>query len=478
VRIWAYVAQRDDWLAQPVEMAARARALEDRLSDALHGALRQRFVDRRTSALLRQAGDQHALLAVDVDAAGNVTVDGYKIGTLKGFRFAVDPLARANEKRLLLAAAERRLGAHLNEMAQALLAVDDKAFSFASPPGGDAQIIWNGHPVATLKAGQRLLAPDMVLDAGLSGLAPEIQQGVRERLGVWIKGQFDRHIPALLKMEAGATDPELPPSVRAVLAQLADAGGIMPRTQLDEALGQVAKEDRAHLRKAGVVIGVMDLYHPGLMKPAAAQWRMALLSLKRAKPLIALPAAGAVLLPASEELDEIGAGIAGFRKLGESWLRLDMAERLARGAHEAIAAGKRYGADDPTIVSIGLNEASFLDLMRQAGFRPVADAAEGAPNWQFRGRPKQRPPRPEGEQRRRRPQGGRAQQGDRPERQGRPDRPKGDRPPRDDKRPDRKPDRKPRPQDRDHDRGPREPRQIVATGKALAGLGALFGREE
>ncbi|MGF7170789.1 ATP-dependent RNA helicase SUPV3L1/SUV3 [Sphingobium xanthum] len=486
VRIWAYVAQRDDWLAQPAEMAARAHALEERLSDALHGALRQRFVDRRTSALLRQAGDQHALLAVDVDSTGNVTVDGYKIGTLKGFRFAVDPLARANEKRLLLAAAERRLGAHLNEMAQALLAVDDKAFSFASPPGGDAQIIWNGHPVATLKAGQRLLAPELVLDAGLSGLAPEIQQGVRERLGVWIRGQFDRHVPALLKMEAGATDPALPPSVRAVLAQLADAGGIMPRTQLDEALGQVAKEDRAHLRRAGVVIGVMDLYHPGLMKPAAAQWRMALLSLKRAKPLVALPAAGAVLLPASEELDEIGAGIAGFRKLGESWLRLDMAERLARGAHEAIAAGKPYGADDATIVSIGLNEASFLDLMRQAGFRPVADAAEGAPNWQFRGRPKQRPPRPEGEQRRRRPQGDRAQQGDRPprgdrpERQGRPDRPKGDRPPRDDKRPDRKADRKPRPQDRDRDRdrGPREPRQIVATGKALAGLGALFGREE
>jgi ATP-dependent RNA helicase SUPV3L1/SUV3 len=486
VRIWAYVAQRDDWLAQPVEMAARARALEDRLSDALHAALRQRFVDRRTSALLRQAGDQDAFLAVDVDSAGNVTVDGHKIGTLRGFRFTVDPTARANERRLLLAAAERRLGAHLNEMAQALLAVDDKAFSFASPPGGEAQIIWNGHPVATLKAGQRLLAPDLMLDVGLSGLAPEIQQGVRERLGVWVRGQLDRHIPALLKMEAGATEAALPPAVRAVLAQLADAGGIMQRTSLDEALAQVAKDDRAHLRKAGVVIGVMDLYHPGLMKPAAAQWRMALLSLKRAKPLVALPPAGAVLLPAGEELDEIGARIAGFRKLGEAWLRIDMAERLARGAHEAIAAGKPYGAEDPTIVSIGINEASFLDLMRQAGFRPVPDAAEGAPNWQFRGRPKPRP-RPEGEQRRGRrpegqrradqPAGERPQRGERPEHKG--PRPQGDRP-RDDRK--GKPDRKPRPQDRDQgrdrDRGPREPRQIVATGKALAGLGALFGREE
>jgi ATP-dependent RNA helicase SUPV3L1/SUV3 len=484
VRIWAYVAQRDDWLAQPVEMAARARALEDRLSDALHAALRQRFVDRRASALLRRATGTNALLAVDVDGAGAVTVDGHKIGTMRGFRFAVDPTARASEKRLLLAAAERRLGAHLNEMAQALLAVDDKAFSLASPPEGHSQIIWNGHPVATLKAGQRLLAPDLLLDAGLGGLAPEIQQGVRDRLGVWVKGQLDRHIPALLKMEAGSTDPALPGSVRAVLAQLAEAGGIMPRTALDESLGQVAKEDRAHLRKAGVVIGVLDLYHPGLMKPAATQWRMALLALKRGTPLIALPLAGAVLLPASDELDETGARIAGFRKLGDAWLRIDMAERLARGAHEAIAANKPYGADDPTIVSIGLNEASFLDLMRQAGFRPVPDAAEGAANWAFRGRPKQRPPRPEGERRRRpqgdRPQGERNQgdrpRGDRPQQGARPQH--GDRPERDERK--GKPDRKPRPQDRDRggERGPREPRPIVATGKALAGLGALFGREE
>lgn len=484
VRIWAYVAQRDDWLAQPAEMAARARALEERLSDALHGALRQRFVDRRTSALLRRGGDATALLAVDVDGAGTVTVDGHKLGTMRGFRFIVDPMARANEKRLLLAAAERRLGAHLNEMAQALLAVDDKAFTLASPSGGEAQIIWNGHPVATLKAGQRLLAPEMSLDAGLSNLAPEIQQGVRDRLSLWLKNQFDRHIPALLKMEAGSTDPELPPTVRAVLAQLSDAGGIMPRNDLDEALAQVAKEDRTHLRKAGVVIGVMDLYHPGLMKPAAAQWRMTLLALKAGRPLVELPAAGAVLIPASDELDELGASIAGFRKIGEVWLRIDMSERLARGAHEAIAAGKAYGADDPTIVSIGLDEPSFLELMRQAGFRPVADAAEGAPNWQFRGRPK---PRPEGQRHRgprrgpadARPRGERGAEGGDRERKDRPrsDRPRSDRPRTDRKGGDRggRPERDNR-QNRDGG-APRE-KPIVATGKALAGLGALFGRED
>ncbi len=155
-----------------------------------------------------------------------------------------------------------------------------------------------------------------------------------ERLDVWVKGQLERHVPALIKMDEGSQDPEIPAPVRAVLAQLADAGGIMPRANLDEALSLVAKEDRAHLRKAGVVIGVMDLYHPGLMKPGAAQWRMALLALKRAKPLVTLPQAGVVLIGPNEDgtlpVDEIGARIAGFRKLDNSLLRIDMAERLAR----------------------------------------------------------------------------------------------------------------------------------------------------
>jgi len=500
VRIWAYVAQRDDWLLHPAEMAARARALEDKLSDALHGALRQRFVDARASSLLRNAGKDSALLPVDVDAAGAVTVDGHRIGTMKGFRFAVDPTARASEKRMLLAAAERRLGAHLNEMAQALLAVDDKAFALASPPAGEAQIVWNGHAVATLKGGSRLLAPELVLDAGLSALVPEIQQGVAERLGVWVKGQLERHIPALIKMDEGAQDPAMPAPVRAVLAQLADAGGIMPRTALDEALGQVAKEDRAHLRKAGVVIGVMDLYHPGLMKPGAAQWRMVLLALKRAKPLVALPPAGVVLIAPGEDgalaVDEIGARIAGFRKLDTVLLRIDMAERLARGAHEAIAAGKPYNAADPTIVSIGLSEPAFLDLMRQAGFKPVPDAAEGAPNWQFRGRPKPRP-KPERGPRRGPPRdarGDRAQQGAAKADGAQQDRSKfGDPPrgkPRDkagaegkdgEARPPR-PQRGPKPQhgggfkDRDRDRPRQAP--LVATAKGLAGLAALLGKDE
>jgi ATP-dependent RNA helicase SUPV3L1/SUV3 len=220
-----------------------------------------------------------------------------------------------------------------------------------------------------------------------------------------------------------------------------------------------------------------------LMKPGAAQWRMVLLALKQDRPLVQLPQAGLVLIADASSVDEIGAGIAGFRKLGDVLLRIDMVERIARGAHEAIAAGKPYGMDDATIVSIGLPEAAFLELMRQAGFRPIEAAAEGAPNWQFKGRPRARL-RPERRPQRQQPAGEQAA-GARAERQARPDRPRGkqdDRPrkPKDGeaKRPARPPrDERPAPR-RDNAPSGNRAGQMVATGKALAGLAALLGREE
>ncbi len=373
VRTWAYVSQRSDWLANPVEMAARTVALEEKLSDALHNALTQRFVDKRTSILLRDIGRDASLLPVDVDPSGAVTVDGETIGHLKGFRFIVDPQVRAVQKRMLLAAAERRLGKVLTERAQAILTASDGALRLHGDPGTDPTIQWEDVTLATLKRGQRLLSPELSMDGGLTALPADLQNAVKARVEAWMDAQFARHIPALQKMDAGSQDPAVPAQVRAVLAQLTDAGGVADRTPLDESLSAVEKTDRGQLRKSGVVIGVLDLYHPGLMKPGASLWRMVLLMLRAGKPLVALPQAGAVLLQAEGDAAPApeGALIAGFRRFGSVWLRIDIAERVARAGHEAIAANRPYSATDAHIVSIGLPPESFADLMRQAGFRPI-----------------------------------------------------------------------------------------------------------
>src|SRR5690606_23399503 len=117
-----YIANRADWLAEPAHWAERARALEERLSDALHAGLTQRFVDRRTTVLMRELGADAALLPVTVDAAGEVRVDDEPIGTLTGFAFRPLADARAADHRKLIAAAERRLAGERAARARALAA--------------------------------------------------------------------------------------------------------------------------------------------------------------------------------------------------------------------------------------------------------------------------------------------------------------------------------------------------------------------
>src|SRR4249919_1555583 len=160
IRSWAYIAHRADWLKEPAKWADRTREVEARLSDALHERLTQRFVDRRTAVLVRDIGARGAdALPVTVAADGEVSVGPEPIGHLAGFEFRVDPSARLADKRLLLAAAERRLGEELDRRAAALVDAPDQTFTLAVEPGGGLAVTWQDHVLARLAPGRSLLEP-------------------------------------------------------------------------------------------------------------------------------------------------------------------------------------------------------------------------------------------------------------------------------------------------------------------------------
>lgn len=371
VRTWSYIAHRPDWLAHPAEMAERTRALEEKLSDALHAALTQRFVDRRTAVLLRDIGRKNEHLPVDIGTDGIVQVDGETLGRLDGFRFLVDPRARGGDRKLLLAAAERRLGKMLVVQAEELIAAPDGEFTLSAVAGQMPAITWREQKVADFVAGTSLLAPEIRVEKAIVGLGQDIANRVTARLGIWMKVQLGRHLAPLVAIIDQSALPETPAVVRALFIQLADAGGIIARADLDDALNLLDKDQRHIVRKAGFTIGVLDIYHTALLKPGAALWRLVLMAIKRNKPMLPLPQAGAVLLTLKEREEQMGAQRAGYRSFGDMQLRVDMVERIARGGHEAIAKNERYDSTSPFIVSLGLGEPLFNHVMRNAGFRPV-----------------------------------------------------------------------------------------------------------
>ena len=382
IRSWAYIAQRADWLAEPQRWAERTRQVEARLSDALHERLTQRFVDRRTAVLVRDIGARGAdALPVTVAADGEVSVGPEPIGHLAGFEFRVDPNARLADKRMLLAAAERRLGDELDRRARTLIAADDDAFALEVGDGGALAVTWDGHALARLAPGRSLLEPALRTARALDRLSTQRRAALRERLEAWIERTIQRQLGPLKALAKTAADPNATAGVRALAAMLVDAGGVIPRRAVAAQIAALNKADRYVLGRMKVRLGALDIHVPALLKPGAQQWRAALLAVRAGQDMPRLPDAGAAVL--GGEADPRGASLA-FRRLGSAWLRIDLAERLAAHAHQVRGAGGRDPVDRALVTSLGLDEETVGRLMKEVGF----ETRDGS--WKWRGRRPQR----------------------------------------------------------------------------------------
>jgi ATP-dependent RNA helicase SUPV3L1/SUV3 len=378
IRSWAYIAHRLDWLKEPAKWAERTREVEARLSDALHERLTQRFVDRRTAVLVRDIGARGAdALPVTVAADGEVSVGPEPIGHLTGFEFRVDPNARLADKRLLLAAAERRLGDELDRRARELVDAPDQTFALSVEDGGGLAVTWQEHVLARLAPGRSLLEPAVRTARALDRLSAPSRAALRERLERWLDAQVERHLRPLKLLSAAATDPATSPGVRALAAMLADAGGVLPRKSVLSAIAHLEQADRQALHKLRVRLGPLDVFVDPLLKPAAQLWRAALLAVRTGQPMPKLPAAGAATL--TPEADARGAALA-YRRAGRDWIRIDLADRLASHARKVRSAGGADPVNAELATSIGLDEEAITRLMSEVGFTRAGEA------WKWHGR--------------------------------------------------------------------------------------------
>ncbi len=168
IRTWTFVSHRSEWLRDAVHWQEITRGVEDRLSDALHERLTKRFVDRRTSVLMKRLRE-NSMLEAEISPDGKVMVEGHHVGELNGFRFTADATDKGPDAKAARAAAQKALAAEIESRATRLS---------ASPNGdivsdSDGTIRWLGSPVARIVAGDSVLKPRLVLlaDEQLTGPA-------------------------------------------------------------------------------------------------------------------------------------------------------------------------------------------------------------------------------------------------------------------------------------------------------------------
>jgi len=327
VRTWTFAANRPDWLDDPLHWQGVARGVEDRLSDALHERLTQRFVDRRTSVLMRRLRE-NAILETEITKTGDLVVEGHVIGHLSGFEFAPANSSSEPDAKALRGAAQKVLASEIEARAKRLAEAPDGQFVLAS----DGTIRWTGEPVARLIAGENALEPRIriLADEQLTGPA---RDSVEARLALWLKTHIEKLLGPLVAL--GKSE-EITGIARGVAFQLVEALGVLERQKVADEVKGLDQTARAGLRAHGIRFGAHHIYMPLLLKPAPRALSLLLWGLKHGglgqkgiSELPALAASGRTSIPLDPEIAKPLYRAVGYRVCGSRALRVDILERLA-----------------------------------------------------------------------------------------------------------------------------------------------------
>jgi len=371
IRTWTYLSHRAAWLNRAPYWQERARAIEDKLSDALHEKLTQRFVDRRTAALLKRLKDDEPLLAGVTDD-GEVIVEGQFVGRLLGFEFIVDPRASGAEAKSLRAAGEKALRPVLAARAAALANAEAGELRLED----DGTVWWRSAPVGQLQKGPAPLRPSLAI-SGLADVTPNLRGRVEDRLKEFVSAKIEGLLGPLVALQNSAnseSETGLKGITKGVAYRLVENFGATSRTQFGEELKQIDQEERSKLRKIGVRFGEFTLFMPALLKPAPASLLTLLWALwtDRKPNAVPAPAAGRVSMEISENLPHAYYYACGYRPSGARAVRIDMLERVAgliRTARNEGNPREGFEATSQMMSLVGCSGEDFEAILRSLGFR-------------------------------------------------------------------------------------------------------------
>ncbi|MGL4964840.1 MAG: helicase-related protein [Inquilinus sp.] len=363
VRTWTYIAHRGSWIADSGHWQETTRAVEDRLSDALHERLTQRFVDRRTALLVRSMKAGGELLAA-VNAKGEVLVEGEHVGSIEGFAFYPDATIEDDDLKAIRSAARRALKDEVAGRVGKLEAAPDEDLALAA----DGVISWRGTGIGRIAAGPSPLAPvARVRDTDLLDGAG--RDRVAARLTRFLADHVAQELRPLLRLREAA----LTGAARGIAFQLVEGLGLQPRRALDGLIHALTAADRKQLSGLGMRFGPSHVYLAPMLKPRPTGLRVLLGAVAAGRPLpAALPAPARISVLAEAGQDAAALDLAGFVPCGPRRIRLDRIDAL----RDAAESRRRQGGltADPALAPIvGCTVAEIPAILQAAGYRSTQD---------------------------------------------------------------------------------------------------------
>ncbi|WP_196260667.1 helicase-related protein [Pelagibacterium limicola] len=345
IRTWTFISNRRHWLEDPDHWRDKTRKIEDALSDALHEKLIQRFVDRRTSILMRHLRDKH-MVSPQITENGEVTIEGHTIGSIEGFRFTLSRIEGETDSKNLRSAAGSVIAPEITKRAERLAGAPNEEFVLAT----DGVIRWRGEVVAEIAEGNEVFSPRVIILADDSLSGPTLDK-VEERLSLWLRHHVNTQLEQIVALREPA---ELEGTARGLAFRLAENLGIIPRAEVADEVKGLDQDTRAKLRKLGVKFGAYHIYLPLSLKPAPRELALILWGLKNGgvrQPGIAeLPhiiLSGRTSFPIDPAFNPRLYEVGGFKVAGGRIVRVDILERLADIIRPLIAYDANRPVDTP-----------------------------------------------------------------------------------------------------------------------------------
>ena len=379
IRTWTYAAYRDDWLENPALWRDKARALEDRLSDALHEALIERFVDRRTTALLAGLKKDIALMT-ELTPDGQVSVEGHTVGRLNGLVFEADTAARTVEGKTVRLAAQSALAPILLKRLGEIAEAEDASLGLNS----EGQIIWQEAAIAELAKGGDWLSPAVKLIGGDEAPEPARAAGL-DRLAAWTAKHIATILPCHTTLNTGDSLDVFSGHAKGIAFRLMESGAAIDLRQDDPSL-RVSAEEREALKAAGIRTGRHCAHVPTAQKPAAQRLIALLRTLFDGEPCQPAPeGAGSFALDGSWPDAALLAN--GYLRFGPRAVRADLVERLAwELSKRRKEADKNLFAVPPEVASIISSPGDTFPAVLKGFGLVIAekDAETGLPTlWRY-----------------------------------------------------------------------------------------------
>jgi len=256
VRTWNYISNQKDWINSNSELANRARYIENRLSDALHEGLIERFVDYKMAKFSKNLGVENELLA-SITKENAVLVEGHFVGRLEGFNFINEISNNSHDKKEVLKIVRRTLYKELKFRIEQFTKCKDSELSFDK----QMKIYWKNNLLAKLIKGSSITKPKIFLQNFIL-LDDADKKIIKKRLLQFLKTSISDFMYPLTslypKFKEGV--------VKGIVYQLNESLGAIKLPKDKDLIRNLNKKDIKTLLDSGVQIGELYIWVPQLFK--------------------------------------------------------------------------------------------------------------------------------------------------------------------------------------------------------------------